>query len=176
MGIDLDAVWSSDLTRCVQTTDQILKFGKQDHLIVEYLTDLRERCMGDLEGMRVIDANAKCQREGKLFHDYGEPRHYAVKRLNTAFDKIVTESLSKNYNTIMIVSHGGVISKFIAHLVKDEGFVFSDNVKAEDIRVPHNTSITTVMVDKKSKTGVVETFGDASHLGTNLLEVGQAEK
>jgi probable phosphoglycerate mutase len=173
-GIVLDAVWSSDLSRCKQTTNNILEPINQLSLPVTYLSDLRERHMGELENMSVLDANAKCKREGKNFHDYGESHATAVKRLNTAFDSVLDTSIKQNFNTVMVVSHGGVISKFIRHLVIDKGFTFSPNVKDDDIKVPHNTSFTTVLVDKTTRMGIIDSFGDARHLGHELAAVDQS--
>ncbi|CAN6615546.1 broad-specificity phosphatase YOR283W [Trichomonascus vanleenenianus] len=165
----LNAVWSSDLKRCRQTTKHILEASNQSNLAVVYSEDLRERCMGELEGMSVREARAKCEAEGTGFHDYGEPRKAAVKRLNRAFDAVVENSLAAGYDTVMIVSHGGVVSKFISHLVRDQGFVFGPDVRDEDIKVPHNTSFTIVQVDRDTKKGVVEAFGDARHTKSSVV-------
>uniref|UniRef100_A0A060T8H9 ARAD1D03674p n=1 Tax=Blastobotrys adeninivorans TaxID=409370 RepID=A0A060T8H9_BLAAD len=171
----IDAVWSSDLKRCRQTTEIILKNAGQSSLEPTYWPDLRERAMGDLENMSVEDARVKAHNEGKTFHDYGESAKAAVHRLNRAFDQAVDHALDSNYKTIMIVSHGGVISKFAVHLLQ-RGFVFSSKVRDGDIRVPYNTSFTIVLVNKTTRNGVIDVFGDASHLGHNLRKVDQSEQ
>jgi 2,3-bisphosphoglycerate-dependent phosphoglycerate mutase len=165
--IVLDAVWSSDLKRCAETAELIVKYAPSKKGVSPVIVldeDLRERAMGELEGMSVAQATIKCEKEGKNFHDYGEPRKQAVKRLNRAFDNIVSESLEKNYRNIMIVSHGGVVSKFIHHLVTDRGFKLSQAITLHHLRVPHNASFTKVFVDEETRKGIVQTFGDAKHL------------
>lgn len=174
----LDAMWSSDLKRCVETSKLILENSPRDEngQLPEIVLDqgLRERAMGDLEGMSIGDATARCEKEGKTFHDYGESRKQAVSRLNQTFDAIVDESLKKHYHNIMIVSHGGVVSKFIYHLVTDRGFRLSSSVTMKHLKVPHNTSFTKVIVDESTRQGVVESFGDASHLEVNIEADQQA--
>lgn len=170
----IDAVWSSDLTRCKQTTEIFLERYNQK-IEPEYLYELRERSMGKLEGHTVVEAKAISAAEQKGFQNYGETRRHATDRLNSAFDKIVEKSIRDDHGIVVIVSHGGVISKFIKHVV-DNGFKISNSIKDDDIMVPHNTSITTLSVDKLNKTGLVTGFGDAKHLGDNLREVDQNEK
>lgn len=173
--IKVDGVWSSDLTRCKETTSIVMQYAGLQGIEPVYLSELRERSMGKLEGLKVSEAKALCEREGKGFHNYGEPRTAAAERLNMAFDGIVDKSLELNHDTVMIVSHGGVISKFVKHVV-DNGFQFSSSIKDSDIKVPHNTSVTTILVDKADKSGLITGFGDASHLGDNIKEVDQHEK
>lgn len=167
----VDGIWSSDLKRCKQSLSAILKISELESNVkkLEYWKELRERSMGDLEGLSVQEARSKALTENKHFHDYGESRQEAVGRLNSAFDKIVDQSLKNDYKNIVIVSHGGVISKFISHLVNDKGFKFSENVHEKDIRVPPNTSFTTVLVDKDTLTGIIKSFGDATHLNNLTL-------
>lgn len=171
----MDGIWSSDLTRCKETTNIAIQYAGLQRVEPVYLSELRERSMGKLEGLKVSEAKALCEREGKGFQNYGEPRIAAAERLNLAFDDIVDKSLKLNHDTVLIVSHGGVISKFVKHVV-DNGFQFSSSIKDSDIKVPHNTSVTTILVDKTDKTGLITGFGDASHLGDNIREVDQHEK
>ncbi|ANB15295.1 phosphoglycerate mutase [Sugiyamaella lignohabitans] len=107
-GVVLDAVWSSDLTRCKETTRLILAQNEtHSKLEIVFQQELRERAMGEIEGMSITDAREKALREGKTFHDYGEPKQVSVRRLNAAFDKIVDESIAKQHKTVLVVSHGG---------------------------------------------------------------------
>lgn len=165
----LDAVWSSDLQRCVETAQIIVANAVSDAKEAPTIMldeDLRERAMGELEGMAVVDATIKCEREGKTFHDYGENRKQTVRRLNRALDAIVEESLKQQYSKVLIVSHGGVIARFIHHLVTDKGFELLSDIGIEHFRVPHNTSFTSVLIDEKSQKGMVMSFGDVAHLGS----------
>lgn len=171
----MDGIWSSDLIRCKETTGIVMQYAGLQKIEPVYLSELRERSMGKLEGLKVSDAKKLCEKEGKGFHNYGEPRTAAAQRLNLAFDNIVDQSVKLNHDTVLIVSHGGVISKFVKHVV-DNGFKFSSSIRDSDIKVPHNTSITTILIDKSDKSGLITGFGDATHLGDSLREVDQHEK
>jgi probable phosphoglycerate mutase len=170
----IDALWSSDLIRCRQTSDLIL--GQSDlhsHIQPVYWEDLRERAMGEMEGLHVVVAHEKAKAENKTMHDYGEPKKHSVKRLNRAWEALVEESLHKGYHRIMIVSHGGVTAQFCRHLIRDMGYTFSPSVTDDDIKVPHNCSFTVVTVDRLSREGVIQTFGDSLHLSGLYTTVDQ---
>lgn len=158
-----DAVWSSDLQRCKQTAEEVLKEmpGKYHTVFTE---KLRERNMGEVQGMSISDANQYAAAHGKALHDFGESHKSCVTRLNHAWDEIIDTSIAMDYDYVLVFSHGGVISKFIAHSVNDKGYEMSKSVTLEKLRVPHNCSLTIVDINKKTRQGILQDFGNADHL------------
>lgn len=78
LNTEVDAVWSSDLQRCTLTADTILaQFmppldDKSLDVKKTYSKEVRERGLGELEGMHIDDASALVRKNGKAFSDYGE--------------------------------------------------------------------------------------------------------
>lgn len=158
-----DAVWSSDLQRCKQTAKAVLQEIPGNYHTL-YTERLRERNMGEVQGMTIGEANQYAAAHGKTLHDFGESHKSCVTRLNHAWDEIVDTSIAMDYDYVLVFSHGGVISKFIAHSVNDKGYKMSELVTLEKLRVPHNCSLTIVDIDKKTRQGVLQDFGNADHL------------
>ncbi|ODQ63438.1 phosphoglycerate mutase-like protein [Nadsonia fulvescens var. elongata DSM 6958] len=182
-GTLVDAIWSSDLNRCRQTIDGILK-GKNLAVPIVFTADLRERFMGKLQGLQYDEARRVAASEGKNVHAYGESKEAAVSRLFSAWETIIQTSVGNGYKSVLVCSHGGVISKFIDHLINDPAMaerfeINGDNIKEADIKVPHNASFTRVFVnlvegDEANYKGLVDSFGDTSHLQV-VEKVDQAE-
>lgn len=163
--IRFDAVFSSDLQRCITTTNLILSqmgylndydpdqnkpLQEPDSnahsykIPVTYTSCLRERCLGPLEQMHFKDAHAKADAEGKTLSDYGESMNSVRNRLRYVWAQIISQAQANNWSSVLIVSHGGAISKLCSDFVNTNAAKISDDIPVEKIAVPPNTSVTTL--------------------------------
>ncbi|VVT54165.1 uncharacterized protein SAPINGB_P003939 [Magnusiomyces paraingens] len=198
---NIDAVFSSDLQRCITTNNLILTelglvapadddsdkstinpdINTHKYAVpVTFTSNLRERDLGPLQSMYVKEAHAKAASEGKSFVDYGESMKSVRGRLRLVWaDLIDTARKNPDISTIMIVSHGGAISKLCADLVNTGSVRIADEVPVESIAVPPNTSVTTLLIPldldedpekndlkegKVHKQGKLADFGNTEHL------------
>lgn len=162
--LPFDAAKCSDLKRCQQTINEIIKYHPE--VKVHTTENLRERFMGIAEGMRLSDALKMAETTGKDYKEYGESRSELVARLYREWDYIIDEGTS--HQNFLICTHGGVITNFLNHLYSDLHYELSENVTPDSLKVPFNTSITVVDVNKLSKQGIIQCFGDTAHLGRQL--------
>ena len=162
--VPIDEFLSSDLTRCLQTIQSIKSHHSGE---IDYRTtkNLRERAMGEVEGMYLKDA---LEKYGVGFRNLGEKRVDLLDRLWGEWDNIIDNAISKDYKNILICTHGGVITNFINHLYSDNHYKLNPKIKAENLKVPFNTSVTVVDINKVDKTGTIQLFGDTQHLGEQL--------
>lgn len=164
----IDAVFSSDLQRCITTTNLIIsQMGyiqddqtnpsaplqnpdSNDHhytIPVTFTSNLRERHLGELQEMFIKDAHAKADKEGKTFMDYGETLKHVNGRLRHVWAELI-DSARKNpdWSTVLIVSHGGAIAKLCSDLVNTGSVKIAESVPLKSISVVPNTSVTTLKV------------------------------
>lgn len=159
--IPFDQVVSSDLIRCVKTTEHITKY--QLGVPVRTTFNFRERNMGLAEGMSLKDALAKWGPDPE-FRELAEKNDVLVQRLQTAWDQVVKESIANNHHNVCVCTHGGVLTAFSRHLHR-QGFALADGLVEHELLGPFNTSITVVDVNKATKKGVIQVFGHTDHLG-----------
>lgn len=208
----LDAVYGSDLQRVITTTNLIISqmgyidsqsFDPTTNLLknpdsrdqaynipATFTFNLRERDLGELEFMPVKDALAKAQREGKSLSDYGESVKSVNQRIRQVWGMIIDQARQNpEWKTVLIVSHGGAISRLCSDLVNMGAIRIADEVPEESIKVPPNTSVTTLEVplDKDTemaknprkihdhKVGKLVEFGSTVHLSAPV-ETFQDEK
>lgn len=109
-GERIDAVYSSDLSRAVETA-RIVAGAYRPSL--RQLRALRETMLGDWEGLTVEDITARG--EGELYEAYrsdswrvrppnGERLEQVAERMTSAMDEIVKSHAGQ---TILVVGHGG---------------------------------------------------------------------
>ena len=149
----IDKIYSSDRIRAIQTAKIVFKNRE-----IEKIADLREVHFGVFEGLTYQEIIKKHPIAYKkwLKNPYsikipkGEHLTDFKKRIVKAFRKIAI--LNKN-KTVAIVSHGGVISIFVNHLLKSKKFWQ---------QVPSSASLSIVEYNKgKAK---IKLFNDFSHL------------
>lgn len=139
---------------------------------IVFTAKLRERDMGELETMYVHEAHAKAQREGKTFENYGESYQSIRARLRSMWSEIIAQAKSHpDWSTILIVSHGGAISKLCVDLVESGAVKLDDSVPLASVAVPANTSVTELVVpldsevvDLEHDQGQLMAFGSVEHL------------
>ncbi|ODV85054.1 hypothetical protein CANARDRAFT_8182 [[Candida] arabinofermentans NRRL YB-2248] len=163
----IDEFISSDLTRCVETMNQITKH----HGVSEYrkTPQLRERFMGPVEGMFLKDA---LEKYGVNFKDLGETKKELVIRLSKEWDEILKDSFNKGNRNVVLCSHGGAITNLMQSLYYDRDYQLGEGLIPESLNVPFNTSLTVVEVSQDGK-GLIERFGCTKHLGTEVEAVDQ---
>lgn len=124
---NVDAIYTSDLRRCVETLEHAIKdSGRLEDVIV---TDqLRERHMGEVQGMTRFDAEKKALAEGKKsIADYGESIKQLQDRLESYFLKtIIKRSIEKNEKNVVVFSHGAAIRYLLLRLFNnDSDYLYS---------------------------------------------------
>ncbi|EMG45981.1 hypothetical protein SBY92_005492 [Candida maltosa Xu316] len=155
--IPIDYFLSSDLTRCKQTLGPILAQQKQND--VKYTANLRERAMGKVEGMYLKDA---LEIYGPGFRNLGEKEEDLCKRVAKEWTELID---NEEHSNVILCTHGGVITRFTNYLYQTLGYSLNSKLRPEDLKVPFNTSITVVDVNKKTKEGTIQDFGNTLHLG-----------
>ncbi|KAH3668795.1 hypothetical protein OGAPHI_002550 [Ogataea philodendri] len=169
--LDFDEFVSSDLTRCVQTTKQITAPHEHKRAFKLRTTpNLRERSMGPVEGMPLAEAKEKY---GAKFKELGETRAELLDRLDAEWDQIINDADTNKHLNVLVCTHGGVITNFSSHLHQHHKYELGAGLSADDLKVPFNTSVTVVEVEKKSKKGQILQFGTVHHLHGHLEKVDQ---
>ena len=157
-----DAVYGSDLSRCKDTAKLILqRTNPEEEVPQDYRYELRERNLGELEGMKLTDARAMWAATGTTKHDYGEKGPAARRRAVDGFVSVIEDIKSKGYKRVLIVSHGSVIPRVLTTL-HEERQLLLENMTADDIGVPHNTSITHLRIEPDGL--VLDSYANSAHL------------
>jgi len=111
-----DVIYSSDLRRCRETTEQIIT---STHIPI-YTTELREKSWGEHEGMTF---DAIVQRDGLVYENFeqwittldGESYNLYIDRIKTFFT--LTLPITP-YNNALVITHAGVI-RVLMHLLQN---------------------------------------------------------
>ncbi|KAK9379642.1 histidine phosphatase superfamily [Kockiozyma suomiensis] len=170
--IAFDAIWCSDLKRCLQTRDAAFRH----HIIrseYNHVTPLlRERAFGDLEGFQASIAFNILKQRKLTFESAGEDQHDFRRKLMKSWDSMVEEARHAGFERTAIVSHGGSISSLVHALINQRGFTFSDSIPTKHISGLLNTSITIVNItlgsSKNVIAGEIVEFNNAEHLTANV--------
>ena len=117
-GMVIDRLLSSDLTRSIQTAEQV---GVATGQPLETLKDLRERCFGEWEGLSfsTVSANLyeRATKHGISAQEVRPPNGESFldvwHRLNP-----ICEQLGSADGTVVVVSHGGALAILLAKLLK----------------------------------------------------------
>lgn len=156
----IDAVYSSDLIRAVETAQEANKLWNVPHFI---RPELREISFGDMEGMTDEDIAVTFQEfkkeqarmEQDLPYPGGECAADVIKRAMPVFEEIA----SAGFQNVAVVTHGGVIRTMVAAFL---------HMEPKDYRLLGNSlencSITEVRWLEAAKRFTVERFNDYAHL------------
>ncbi|WP_143318960.1 histidine phosphatase family protein [Clostridium sp. HBUAS56010] len=169
----IDAVYSSDLIRAVQTAKEANRYWKVPHMI---RPELREISFGDMEGMTDQDIavtfrefkKEQARMERDLPYPGGECAADVIKRAMPVLKDIV----KCGHQNVAVVTHGGVIRAVVAALL---------HMDPKDYRILGNSlencSITELHFMEASETFLVERFNDYAHLEAypKLLRAGWVE-
>lgn len=166
--INFDKLISSDLTRCVATMKEIAVH--QPHITdIRYTPSLRERNMGKVQGMKLQEAR---DTYGAHYRSFGETGPELVARVGHEWDVLV-ENCGKDAN-YLLCTHGGVIRGLIGHLHRERGYGLVLLLTEDDLKVPFNTSVSVIDVEKKTGEGTIQSFGFTGHLGGHFEVQDQA--
>ena len=113
-----DAIYSSDLRRCQESTQHLIT--PSSHPSVIYTPKLREKSWGRHEGMRFDDI---VKRDGLLYEDFeqwikaldGEDYGAYIARIKHFF---TVELPQTKANTVLVITHAGVI-RVLMHLLQN---------------------------------------------------------
>ncbi len=119
-----DQVFVSPLDRAKETA-RLALLKTHDENEFKIVDDLREVNIGKLEGIsRESDNDWHREMVQKYRNDFdyrgheGESKNDLAKRVGTAFDKIIEEMNSKNWDKIAIFAHGGSIQSLVKLYLK----------------------------------------------------------
>ncbi len=121
-----DAIYSSDLRRCKETTEQLFTsvipvFSGMTALPTPiYTQQLREKSWGRHEGMTF---DAIRSQEAFVYEDFlqwinaldGEPYPQYINRIQTFFTQTL---LQTGYNNVLVITHAGVI-RVLMHILQE---------------------------------------------------------
>jgi len=149
---DIGAIYSSDLSRAMNTAKEIHKFHNVDLISDE---GLRERNLGCFEGGSFDDYNKAASEFDNGWIDFcpegGESKREVHARLSKVFDRIAAE----NDRDVVLVSHGGALFCLMHHLNGEELGKDSDYWHG-------NTGVT--YLEKDGDKWKVVKFNDMEHL------------
>lgn len=159
-GYEIDALYSSDLIRAVETADIMNQYLKLNHQIRE---GIREIDFGDLEG-NSEDYNNEHFKEFKaerarLISDLSFPGGECGQEVYDRAIKVIDEIKNSSANNIAIVTHGGTIRSLLAGILgldQSKKLLFALSLE--------NCSITQFNYNIKENRFYLERFNDYSHL------------
>lgn len=159
-GEHVDAVWSSDLIRAVETADIINGYL---HVPREVRGDLREISFGDMEGLPdavIADKFEDFLRgRAKMEKDMAYPGGESAADVIARTLPVMKEIMEREYGTVAVVTHGGVNRSLVAYYLG-----------MDLARVPllaghmENCGITELWARKSDGRVSLNRFNDASHL------------
>lgn len=163
--ITIDYLVSSDLIRCQNT---IKPFLPHHELEPKITSNLRERDMGEVQGMFLKDAREKY---GDNFRNMGEQTELFISRVEQEWNLILKQQQCLN---VAVCTHGGVITTFVNYLHDKKGYSLCEGLTREKLKVPYNTSVTVIDINKATKSGKIQIFGNTDHLGAQFEVKEQA--
>lgn len=158
--VKLDGITTSDLVRCRNTTDQLLKY--QDEMDVTVTPNVRERHKGPAQGMYLKDASEKY---GSALRELGEPKEEFIGRVESEWNDVIKRSKTNGYLNYAICTHGGVVTSFTHYLYDLKQYKLGKDLTPDKLKVPFNSSITVIDIDKNTGDGIIQIFGNTDHLG-----------
>lgn len=164
--IDLDGITTSDLVRCQNTVKEITKHKKGIPVLKTY--NIRERDMGQVQGMKLEEA---LKMYGPEYKNQGEGRESFLKRVNSEWKSMVDTAIDRNFLNYGMCTHGGVITLFLNYLHSQEGYKLGEDLSKSDLKVPFNTSVSVIDINKTTRDAVIQDFGNTKHLGSSHLQV-----
>ncbi|BCN31762.1 histidine phosphatase family protein [Anaeromicropila herbilytica] len=157
---EIDALYSSDLHRAVETAEIVNQYLHLHHEIRE---GIREINFGDLEG-NSEDYNKEHFKEfkaerAKLESDIPFPNGECGKEVYDRAIKVMDEIKLSSANNILVVTHGGTIRSLLAGILgldQSKKLLFALSLE--------NCSITELGYNEKEDRFYLERFNDYSHL------------
>ena len=156
----IEAIWSSDLIRAVETAEIINERLHVPHVI---RNDIREISFGDMEGLSdevIADRFEDFLRErSRMEKDMAYPGGECAGDVVVRSLSVMKEIMDSEYNTVAVVTHGGVIRSLVAY------YLGMDLSKVQMLGTHlENTGITELWVRKPDRRITMNRFNDAAHL------------
>ena len=155
-----DKMYSSVLIRAVETSDII---NEHHHMDIERRPELNEIDWGDLTGMTIPDMYAEydefLKRRSRHDEDLRFPGGENCEDVCRRAVPVFREIERSDYESILIVTHGGAIRSLIAGLL---GLKYSDYLAFG--KVLENTSITELGYNEELGIYTLERLNDYAHL------------
>ena len=157
---NIERIYSSDMVRAIQTSEEINKYLKVD-IIVDH--ELREIDMGDYttKGFKYVQENYPDFFKELSNHtsDVSYPNGECGRVVWSRSKKVIEEIVSNSLENVVVVAHGGILRVLI------NGFLGLNQERKLLFDSPlENCSITLVKYDNKNKNFLINYFSDYSHL------------
>lgn len=161
-GVKFDQVYSSDLKRASQTAE-LITGNKQP---IKRIEDLRERNLGELQGLLYSEALDKMKKEGKKsFIEYGEQPDAHIARVGRAWD-FINNNIALDDQNVLIVSHGGTLRALYKWLITSGRVTMEDQLDRMNDRL--GNCCVTIVEDGKFKI-FAKQFTDTIDAANDLL-------
>lgn len=159
-GSGIEAVYSSDLLRAVETAVTANRHWQAEHMI---RPELREISFGDMEGrsdeeIAVVYGEFK-QRQQRMEEDLPYPGGECAADVIRRAAPVMEEIAKKGYEKAAVVTHGGVIRSLTAHYLGMD--LAKVRLLGNDME---NTSITELTYHPENGRFTVDRLNDYAHL------------
>lgn len=156
----VEALWSSDLIRAMETADIV---NESLHVPREIRTELREISFGDMEGLSdevIADRFEDFLRDrARMERDMAYPGGESASEAAARAVPVIGELMERGYETVAVVTHGGVIRSLVAY------YLHMDFSKTQLLAAHlENCGLTELQVRKKDGRVILNRFNDFSHL------------
>ncbi|MBI5072856.1 histidine phosphatase family protein [Candidatus Woesearchaeota archaeon] len=152
----IDIAYVSDLERTCQTAKQILYFHLK--IPVVYTKELRERAWGIWEGKKSEERKEFFNEEGYCINDYKPQGGESFEEMQERMLHFIKTILEKHHKqTVLLVTHGGVLTSFYLHLFQKA----KDEYKQYH---PQNAAVTILEISEDKK-HTVHVLNCVKHLG-----------
>lgn len=160
--IKIDAVYSSDMTRAVQTAEAIFKPKKLQLCVMPELREVNmgiweDLCWGEVEDEYAEQLRYYNTSPDKWNIEGGEDFFHLQSRIISALLRIASENEGK---TVAVVTHGGAIRALLSHILGIEPFNIGK------IQYCDNTAVSLININQGKIT--LEFMNDNSHLPDEL--------
>lgn len=166
MSIPIDAIFSSDSVRALQTTDVIAKAIGKEVITSELLKEIKRP--SEIVGMHQDDPVSVAIRSQIREHFLDKDWHYAdEENFFDAYDrakKALAFVQARGKENVLVVTHGVFMKLLVATLMLGEELTPQIYLAFSDFLATRNTGITWCTQDEKSKWHLV-TWNDHAHLG-----------
>ncbi|THG97699.1 hypothetical protein EW026_g4354 [Hermanssonia centrifuga] len=164
------AAHSSDLSRAIKTAEIVLK--KHPGVELQKHEALRERYMGDMQGVRISEWEGPMPANMEPAADFATRADQWWKKSVQSYVSSVTSrrggATSEGPAHILVVSHGGLIRVLLQGLIGSRHVRCAEGVDVGRYRCS-NASVTVIEVDESGK-GTLLLFADTAHLDVELVE------
>ncbi|KAI8985111.1 histidine phosphatase superfamily [Pilobolus umbonatus] len=160
---NFDCIYSSDLTRCKQTTSAIATYHPNAPVV--YQSALRERDFGGLSRQYLKTVLSHCSHNHISMDDYvqqhgGEREKVFRSRIVEGYESIIEDARVKQYERVLIVTHGGPLRHLTKYWI-EQGYETVPTVIIDN-KPQGNTAVTQLTMD--NNTFIITEYNSMLHL------------